>query len=286
MGWVVGSQSVAWIAGNPLIGVLAEAGSWRLAYAVPATMAAMALVAGLRAPAGDTPAVDGGLRALAALREPSARRWTLAELVAYSAWTAELTYAGAFYIESYGVGESTVGVLLAVGSPVFLAGSINSARLAARFPRRPLIALAALAMGALLVPLLNFTPSVWFTVALFCVTAFFAAVRSTCSSALGLAQLPQRPGSMMGARTAGAQLGYAIGAAAGGAVLALSDFGALGFASSGACSARRSWSCGSPTRWRTAGPAIPSPFPSDPGSSHAPRGPAPARSRSGSRRCR
>jgi predicted MFS family arabinose efflux permease len=63
----------------------------------------------------------------------------------------------------------------------------------------------------------------------FCVMAFFASVRSTAASALGLAQLPGRPGSMMGARTASAQLGYMIGAAAGGAVLALAGFGALGF---------------------------------------------------------
>ena len=55
-------------------------------------------------------------------------------------------------------------------------------------------------------------------------------MRSTAASALGLAQLPGRPGSMMGARTASAQLGYMIGAAAGGArARACADFGALGF---------------------------------------------------------
>ena len=153
----------------------------------------------------------------------------MAELVAYSAWTAELTYAGAFYIQNYGVDESEVGVLLALGSIIFLITSTNVARLTERLPRRPLIAGAALCMGALIVPLLNITPSVWFTLGVFCATAFFASVRSTAASALGLAQLPGRPGSMMGARTASAQLGYMIGAAAGGAVLALADFGALGF---------------------------------------------------------
>ena len=229
MGWV-GLAIGRLDRGQSLIGVLAEAGSWRLAYAVPATMAAMALVAGLRAPAGDTPAVDGGLRALAALREPSARRWTLAELVAYSAWTAELP-TPARSTSRATASASPRSACAARGRIARLSRRIDQQRSArGSVPAQALIALAALAMGALLVPLLNFTPSVWFTVALFCVTAFFAAVRSTCSSALGLAQLPQRPGSMMGARTAGAQLGYAIGAAAGGAVLALSDFGALGFA--------------------------------------------------------
>jgi len=231
MGWVVGSQSVAWIAGNPIVGLLSDHGSWRLSYAVPATIAGLTLVAGLTAP-DLRPAP--GLRAerqglLAVLRDPSARKWTLAELVAYSAWTAEITYAGAFYIQTYDLGAAITGVLLSVGSLVFLVASTNTARLSERWPRRPMIALAALAMGALLVPLLNLTPSVWFTVALFCVVAMCAAVRSTGTSNLGLSQLPAQPGTMMGARTASAQLGYVFGAGAGGVVLGVGGFGALGF---------------------------------------------------------
>lgn len=266
MGYVVGAQSLAWIAGNPVIGLLAEAGSWRLAYLVPAAIAGLALAAGLAAPARSAPGSEPGRgpsgsgeprwatgagepgrkattaseaaaesdragvgAALGAVfKNRSARRWTIAELVAYSAWTAELTYAGAFYIESYDVGEATVGLLLAAGSLVFLAASLNTERLTSRFPRRALIALAALGMGTLLVPLLSVTPSIAFTLGLFCVMALFASIRSTGSSALGLAQLPGRPGAMMGARTASAQLGYMIGAAAGGVVLALADFAALG----------------------------------------------------------
>ena len=231
MGYVVGAQSIAWIAGNPLIGVLSDAGSWRLSYAVPAFMAAMAFAAGLAAPRGGAVGsdADGLARLTAVFRDRSARRWAVAELVAYSAWTAELTYAGAFYIQSYGVAESAVGVLLSVGSVVFLVVSLNAARLTRRFARRSVIAAAALGMGAMLVPLLNLTPSVWFTLGLFTVMASFAALRSTLSSTLGLDQLREQPGSMMGARTASAQLGYMIGAAAGGAVLAASGFGALGF---------------------------------------------------------
>jgi predicted MFS family arabinose efflux permease len=237
MGFVVGGQSIAWIAGNPLTGLLADQGSWRLAYAVPGVMSAMALAAALTAPGSrERPSLmaigpnEGRSRGLGAVfGDLSARRWALAELVAYSAWTAELTYAGAFYIQSYGVGESTTGLLLAGGSVVFLIGSLSAAGLARRFGRRRLIAGAALAMGSLLVPLLNLTPSVGFTFALFCAMALFASLRSTTSSDLGLSQLPGRPGSMMGARTASAQLGYTIGAALGGLVLAVADFGALGF---------------------------------------------------------
>jgi predicted MFS family arabinose efflux permease len=231
VGWVVGAQSLAWIVGTPLIGVLAESGSWRLAYAVPGTAAALALAAGLLAPRGRRSAESGSTRSglAAVFRDRSARRWTGAELVAYSAWTAELTYAGAFYIENYGVDESEVGVLLSVGSVVFLLVSTNTARITRRLPRKQLVVVSALLMGALLVPVLNLTPSVWFTLGIFALMALFAALRSAAGSALGLAQLPERPGAMMGARTASSQLGYMIGAAAGGAVLAVADFGALGF---------------------------------------------------------
>ena len=231
VGWVVGAQSVAWIVGNPVIGLLAEGGSWRLAYLVPAAIAGLALAAATLAPRGRRSGEAGGARdgLKAVFRDPSARRWTTAELVAYSAWTAELTYAGAFYIENYGVDESEVGFLLSVGSIVFLVVSTNTARLTERVPRKALIVLSALLMGAILVPVLNLTPSVWFTLGLFCAMAMFAALRSTAASALGLAQLPRRPGAMMGARTASSQLGYMIGAAAGSGVLALADFGALGF---------------------------------------------------------
>ena len=228
IGWVVGAQAIAWIAGNPLIGVLAEGGSWRLGYLVPAAVAALAFLAGLLAPRGRL-ATDAHQGLSAVFRDRSARRWTVAELVAYSAWTAEITYAGALYIESYGVDESEVGLLLAAGSIVFLVSSTNAARLSTRVPRRPLIVIAALGMGVLLVALLNFTPSVGITLAIFCATALFASLRSTTASTLGLDQLPGQPGAMMGARTASAQLGYMIGAAAGGVVLALADFGALGF---------------------------------------------------------
>jgi predicted MFS family arabinose efflux permease len=45
MGYVVGGQSIAWIVGNPIVGTLAHEVSWRLSYAVPATVCALALAA-------------------------------------------------------------------------------------------------------------------------------------------------------------------------------------------------------------------------------------------------
>ena len=233
MGFVVGAQSVSWIVGNPVIGILTDAVSWRAAYAVPGVICLTALVAALLtsverdAAAIRMPGEREGLRAV--FRDLSARRWTLAELVAYSAWTAELTYIGAFYIHTYGVSESTVGFLLAVGSIAFAISTLSTASLTERFERRGVIWRAALGMGLMLALIMNVTPSVIFTLGLFFVMATMAGIRSTASSALGIDQLPSQPGSMMAARTASAQLGYMFGALLGGLVLAVAGFGELGF---------------------------------------------------------
>ena len=232
MGFVVGAQAVAWIIGNPVVGILTDAVSWRLAYAVPGAICLAALAAAVLAPIardqaeGPVPEREG-LRAV--FRDRSARRWTLAELVAYSAWTAELTYIGAFYIETYRVSETTVGFLLAVGSVAFLISTVSTASLTEHFERLGVIWRAALGMGAMLAVIMNVTPSVVFTLCLFFVMATLAGIRSTASSALGLDQLPAQPGSMMAARTASAQLGYMFGALIGGGVLAVAGFGELGF---------------------------------------------------------
>ena len=233
LGYVIGSQSIAWIVGNPIIGLLTDAVSWRLAYTVPGIAALSALAAALITRAGrgeqNRESARSGMTDVA--RDPSARRWTIAEFVAYSAWTAELTYIGAFYVQTYDVEESVVGFLLAVGSIAFLISTLGSERLVRRLGgrRRRLAITAALAMGSLLAVIMNVTPTVAFTVALFFLMALSAGIRSTSSSALALGLMPATPGAMMAARTTSAQLGYTVGAMLGGLVLAVSGFGVLGF---------------------------------------------------------
>ncbi len=233
IGYVVGMQSLAWIIGNPIVGFLTESVSWRLAYAVPAVVSLAALVTCLlmlprrgRAGAVHDRSARRGLGAV--LRDASARRWTFSELLAYGAWTGELTFAGAFYIQTYGVSESTVGILLSIPSLAFLLLSPRVAGVTDRFGLKPVIVVGGVGMGALILLAFTVTPSVPFTVALICLVAVFAALRLNGSSTLGLGQLPQQPGSMMAARTASAQLGYVIGAVAGGVVLAVGGFGLLG----------------------------------------------------------
>ena len=233
LGYVVGSQSIAWIVGNPLIGVLTDAVSWRLAYTVPGVAALAAVAAAQVARTGRAEEQREPSESVMSdvARDPAARAWTIAEFVAYAAWTAELTYIGAFYVQTYHVEEAVVGFLLAIGSFAFLISTLGTNRLVERLGgrRRRLVITSALAMGSLVALIMNVTPAVAFTVCLFFLMALCAGVRSTGSSALALGLLPAQPGAMMAARTISAQLGYTIGAMIGGVVLAVADFGALGF---------------------------------------------------------
>lgn len=228
MGYVASANALAWIVANPIIGVLTDTVSWRAAQLVPVLLALAALGAARGArPIASSPMPRGALRTLTG--EPGARRWAGGEMLAYCAWAgALLTFVGAYFIERHGVSESLAGVLLAAGAAAYVAASVRSGALTARFARTALMAAAALGMGALLLVLFVIAGRLWPSFALFCAVALLAGVRTPASAALGMAQLPDQPGVMMAARTGVTQLGYLVGAALAGAVLALSDYEALG----------------------------------------------------------
>jgi predicted MFS family arabinose efflux permease len=162
------------------------------------------------------------------LAMPSARRWAVAELIAYASWASLLTFVGAFFIQVFDVREAVVGWLLAAGAGAYFLAATRSGYLVARVRRRPLVAGAALVMAALLPVQFLLTGSAALAVALFCVVAIAAGVRTPAASGLGLEQLPDSPGAMMAVRTAATQLGYLIGAVVGGVMIAGPGYAALG----------------------------------------------------------
>lgn len=227
MGYVVGANALAWIAVNPLAGVLTEALSWRAAHAVPAAIALCVLVSA-RAASGRSATGATGLGLRGVFAEPSARRWIVAEMIAFFAWGTHLTFTGAFFIERHGVGETPTGILLALGAAVFFVTSVRGASLVGHLPRPQLLAAVALVLGALIAVQFNAQAVVWLALAAFFLSAVAGGVRTTVSSTLGLGQLPDQPGSMMAARTATTQMGYLLGGLIGGATLAWSGYATLG----------------------------------------------------------
>lgn len=226
IGYVAGANALAWIVVNPIVGVVTDWLSWRVAEAVPAAIALAALLlAATAAPAAGSSTAPR-LRSLFGVR--SARRWIGAELIAYGGWTALLTFVGAFFIERLGVSEAAVGGFLAAGATAYFVAATRGGGLADWMPRRQLVAASALSMALLVVLQLNLTGSVAVAVGIFCLTGLAAGVRTPASSGLGLEQLPDHPGAMMAARTAATQLGYLLGAVIGGAVIAGPGYGTLG----------------------------------------------------------
>jgi predicted MFS family arabinose efflux permease len=231
VGWITALQSLAWIVGVPIVGLLAEHVGWRAGFAVPAGFALIAAASAiLFAPKldRDLKAADERTGLFAALADGAARRWTLGELIAFAVWTGEITYIAAFYIETYGLSEAAVGVLLPTGSLAFMVGSTLANRIAGRYSRRSVLALSALGMGAVACVIFNFHPSVAFTAIVGLAIGVCAGLRAANSSTLALDQLPDRPGAMMAARTAAVQVGYLIGAAIGGVAIDAAGYGSLG----------------------------------------------------------
>ena len=225
LGYVAGANALAWVIANPLVGGLTDWASWRLAYAVPAGLALAALLA-----AGGAAAIPAGSappRMRTVFADPSARRWMTAELMAYGAWTAVLTFIGAFLIGRLGVTEASAGWFLAGGAAAYFAASTHSGALMERITPRKLTAVCALVMAALVAAQFS-VASVPSAVAIFCLTGLTAGIRTPAATALALQQRADHPGAMMAARTAVTQLGYLVGAVIGGAVIVGAGYGTLG----------------------------------------------------------
>lgn len=225
-GYVTSANALAWIVVNPVAANLTEQVSWRAAQAVPAVIA-LAAVATVRN-VDDLPRTGVRLRLLEPLAVPGARRWMGAEMVGFAAWTALLTFAGAFVIERTGASASTTGWILAAAAAAYVVAATRSGWLTSRVPRKRLVIVASLAMAALLPLMLGMTHSTVTAAVVFCVIGLTAGVRTPSSAGIGLDQLPGHPAVMMAARTATTQLGYLVGALLGGALIAGLGYTALG----------------------------------------------------------
>lgn len=225
-GYVAGANALAWIVVNPVAASVTDALSWRAAMAAPAAIAVAALLAS--GAAQTAPAARSSSSLWEPLRVTAARRWVGSEVTAFAAWTCLLTFAGAFFIEQVGVAQAVVGWVLAAGAAAYLLASSNAGRFARVVTERRLVVVAALVMAALLPVLLGVSHRLLPAVALFCLVAMVAGVRTPASAGLALEQLPDHPSAMMSARTAATQSGYLVGAVVGGVVIAGPGYRALG----------------------------------------------------------
>lgn len=210
-------QPVAWVVGQPLVGWVA-ARDWRWAWiAVPFASAVLALAA---VAARDRSIPDEGQDCdpLGLWRLPGVKPWVMSELLAFTAWGGALVYAGAVFIDVYGVSVGMTGVILGIGAIFYLPGNYLGRHLLDRGTGILLIGFTLAAATAVVLYGIGEFPLAVAVVA-FAVAVFFAGGRTLGGAATGLALSDGRRLAAMSVRTGADQFGYLLGAGIGGLLL-------------------------------------------------------------------
>src|SRR5919108_821529 len=227
LSWALLGQPAAWVAGMPLVGIVAEF-DWRLAWLVlPLASSALALVAlRLRRSAGETPEPDD--RPLPSpWGEPGVVGWVIGELFAFAAWAGTLVYAGALFFESYGLSLGTTGLILGVGACAYFPGTLLARRFVESHARVLLVALGLVAaVGIALFGTVR--PAAWVSAAIFSFLVFVVGGRTIAATAFGLQAVTRHQVAVTSIRAAAIQFGYLLGAAIGGAALAAGGYAGMG----------------------------------------------------------
>jgi len=216
----------AWIAGMPIIGLVAEI-HWRLAFlALPLPAALLAGLAVAGRPR-DVPLTGRGTSLGGLLRIPKARRWALGELMANTAWAGTLVYSGALLTEHYGLSTAVTGFALGAVALAYLLANRRAGRLAQDAARWTMLASS---LGASLAVALTWglTVGVAITLVVFSLAAALVATRMVAATVFGFTVAGELGREVGVARAVSTQLGYLIGSLAGGGAYAIAGFDGLG----------------------------------------------------------
>src|SRR6187551_258962 len=219
-------QPSAWIAGMPIIGLVAEI-HWRLAFlALPLPAALLAGLAVAGRPR-DVPLTGRGTSLGGLLRIPKARRWALGELMANTAWAGTLVYSGALLTEHYGLSTAVTGFALGAVALAYLLANRRAGRLAQDAARWTMLASS---LGAALAVALTWglTVGVAITLVVFSLAAALVATRMVAATVFGFTVAGELGREVGVARAVSTQLGYLIGSLAGGGAYAIAGFDGLG----------------------------------------------------------
>jgi MFS transporter, DHA1 family, inner membrane transport protein len=232
LAWTLLGQPGAWVAGMPLIGLVAD-GDWRLAWIVPFGAAVAALVGVARrgspsraAGAGHAGRRPGSAAAQSIWRRPDVIGWALGELFAFTAWSGVLVYIGALLIESYGLSTGTTGLALGAAAAAYFPATLTAKRYIATHAQPMLIVLGLIAAGGTAV-LGTVMPGPGFTIPLFAVVVAATGARTLSASAFGLQSAGEERVAIGALRAAVTQVGYLAGAGLGGVALATGGHAAL-----------------------------------------------------------
>jgi predicted MFS family arabinose efflux permease len=212
-------QPVAWIVGQPVAGLVAGQ-NWRWAWlAVPFAAAVAALVV-MRFRDQTAAEAGQGCDPAGLWQQEGVKVWAASELLAFTAWGGALVYAGAVFIELYGVTVGNTGVILGVAAAFYLPGNWLGRRFLDTGSGFFLVGFS-LAAGIMIVLYSTGMSPLWLAVVAFAIAVFFAGGRTIAGAALGLQISEGRRLAAMSIRTGTGQFGYLFGAAIGGTLLGI-----------------------------------------------------------------
>jgi DHA1 family inner membrane transport protein len=225
LAWALLGQPAAWVVGMPAIGLVSTVG-WRWTWLALPFAAGMVALLVLRVRRPDPAAAPADAAGLSLWKRREVVGWATGELLAYAGWTGALVYAGALFIESYGMSPGGTGLILGAVALGYFPGTLLARRWV-DVPRQLLVVLglaSALAVGAF-----GLVRPVWWLSALVLALAMgLVGGRTIAGSAFGLDAAPDRRVAVMGIRAAAIQLGYLLGAGLGGVAVAVGGYSALG----------------------------------------------------------
>ena len=228
LAWAIAGMPAAWIAGMPVVGLVADL-DWRAAWLAVPMVVALVTLAAVRLRPADRPSRRTG-DDVSAWRRPDVARFAAGELLANGAWASVLTYSGTLLLGSYDLSPAVVALGLGAMAVAMIPGTFAARRVAATLPL--LTGLTAFQAAAVL--MLGFVrPAPAVTLGVLAVMAFVNGWRSMVASAVGMDTAPEDKLAVMSMRAAANQLGYLVGAAAGGLALAAGGFPGLGLVLAG-----------------------------------------------------
>ena len=224
LAWAIAGMPAAWIAGMPVVGLVAEL-DWRAAWLAVPMLAGLVTLVAVRMRPADPPSRRSSERVGIA-------RFAVGELLANAAWAGVLTYSGTLLLGSYALSPGVVALGLGAMAVAMIPGTFSARRYSALASPALLAALTAFQGGAVLV-LCAVRPAPAVTLAVLAAMAFVNGNRSMVASTVGMDSVPEDKLAVMSMRAAANQLGYLLGAAAGGLALAAGGFPGLGAALAG-----------------------------------------------------
>lgn len=234
LGLSAAGTSIAFLICSPLVSYISGVAGWRVVFLLimlPVSIIGLFMAfigipksAQIRKPIGINELLSGFKSVLS---ERSAVFCLIGTMLTWTSFLGSLTYSMSFFREQFLVALGWASLLLSAMALSKTLGHLTISSLIARLGRKN-AAVASIVSMALLTLSYLFSPILWLSVALVCVSCILAGYMHSSVDSLNLEQVPEYRSSMMSLSYAFNTLGGVIGAGLGGFALVFGGYRILG----------------------------------------------------------